>query len=328
MSDASSLIEIQTQIDERLIFPNGGYTHDEDERKLINTRNTCGFDSILEVYAAIYFDHKNYREFLDVTHIFLHCDFTALLHAYFITNSATSKFQISQIQSAWDSMKRSRNIILKNVFSSNYYTKLSNLKKDNRFTFIDCLTGLGEFFVQLTSQNQILSSAIELKTCQSCMITTTKIVPFLSIDAIDLKLNNIQLSIDKNNEKIRYCSDCKMKVTFKRAFNRVLAIDIESSRDIQNNKKISLQHLSRTIKPDPETEYKLRAAIEFNPMLRHFTAAVERINGEWTIFDDLKMCGTKLDEKAELFPFMLFYLAENEEETFKKAFMTKVSSLN
>lgn len=309
-----------------MLFRNGAETQDGswDETKQIITYNTCSFDSIFAIYASLYFKDPNFREFLDISSLFFHTKFTALVHLYFETVS-TAELEDAQIFSVWKILNRDRNIILKETFSSNYYEKLPNLKKDNKTILINCKTGLGEFFAQLSMNNEIISSGIETGTCHSCKITKTKIVPFLPV-SIDSDVNNIQRSIDSNFVKNRFCQNCKKKVIVDRVFNKILAIDIEPNRQIQNKRHFFFQNLSQNIILDKESgnEYKLCGVIDFDPVLSHFTAHVKRKNGEWSQFDDMKDSEIKTDETKEILPFMLFYITESNCKSFKQAFFKKV----
>lgn len=156
--------------------------------------------------------------------------------------------------------------------------------------------------------------------CLDCKIIKRKIVPFLSIEAVDLDLKNIQKNIDSNIAKGRICNSCKKKCKFDTVLNNVVVIDVEPSLRNQNQKIVSLQNLTQTIKLGKE--YKLCAAIEFDSYRVHFISHVKR-NGEWIIYDDLKSRGIKSHEKTEILPFMLFYVTECNDDTFKKALIDK-----
>lgn len=143
---------IASQIEDKFIFQNGGDSREVewDETKRVVTRNTCGFDSIFSIYAFVYCDDSTFREHLDTSSLFFHCGFTALINLYYETNSGL--LDESQVKSAWKLLNRNRNIILKDVFSSNYFEQLPNLKIDKNITYINCKTGLGEFFSQLSKK--------------------------------------------------------------------------------------------------------------------------------------------------------------------------------
>lgn len=316
----------EVKVNDKMMFRNGGDTKDDswDENKRIETRNTCSFDSIFFVYSFLYGEDPDFRLYLDIASLFYHCEFFSLVDLHFRTTGSECLLDPSESVSAWKALNWKRNILLKNVFSSNYYQQLPNLKKDNKTLFINCRTGLGEFFSQLSIQNEMLSSAFEVRTCHTCKKTNIKSVPYLSIHGIDSKIENLQHAIYSSNSRNRTCEMCKKTIVFERILNKVLVIDVEPTMQIQKRKTFSLPNLSQSIWPE-SAEYKLCGVVDIDPTLNHFRAYVKEKTDEWYQYDDLRSTRMKFDCVAtEILPFLLFYITNENTKNFKKAVMKKV----
>lgn len=152
-----------TNIENIPIFKNGRATEYEngDETETIKTYNTCAFDSIFSTYACLYFDDASFRSYLDVSSSLFHSKFTELVDLYFATITSTHTLKHSSKE--WKALYDDRNKILQEIFSSEYYARSPNLLQYDNITVINCKTGLGEFFVQLSNKSEIIASAIESK---------------------------------------------------------------------------------------------------------------------------------------------------------------------
>lgn len=126
-----------------------------DEGKNISTSSTCAFDSITSICAVIYADYKYFGN-----------SFTGLT-----ANNPFIEFVVNlfkkQSKKQTDSYKE-RNELLESLYSIPYYKK-SITKFMDGTCVVDCFTGIGPFFQQLTIHgNQDLASAIFSDNCSKC----------------------------------------------------------------------------------------------------------------------------------------------------------------
>lgn len=170
------------------VFRNGHTSHvaSLNGRRTIVTYNTCGFDSSL----SIYFDDPHFGEIF-----FGHSKFAVLVKSYFDTFNSKLKIRSLEMNKLYDD----RNIILKEIFSNDYYKNCKNVKKNGEMIFIDCVTGIGQLCLELCHN---IGSAIEKKTCGKCKKTFAKVLPFFSIPPNVVKLHNLQEKFKRFTKKL------------------------------------------------------------------------------------------------------------------------------
>lgn len=290
----------------------------------IVTVNTCGFDSIFLIYTALYFDYQNYREEIE---LFVgHSNFSELIKKYFdiFKSKSTSKSKLkSKASSVSSDLYDDRNHILKELFTGGYYRKSDNVIKNNKNIFINCETGIGGLFGQICLEiGYNFASAIEMKFCCNCGTTKGTILPFLTIDASDVDVCNIQKSISSDHSKNKLCIACRHDCTIEKIYNNVLVLEVEPNVDVESQTTVAIQNLEGSIKV--EKTYHLFAVIEYKPTISHFVSHVKRKSNVWQTFDDMKPSETETDKKEEILPYMLFYRNGGCDDDFKTSLLSFV----
>lgn len=280
-------------------------------KRTIVTYNTCGFDSLLSIYTCLYFDNPSFRGTF-----FGQSKFAAFVKAYFDSfnqkNDSKNFAKTEDLKKLYDE----RNVLLKEMFTLQFYSKSKNMKKNGDIIHIDCSTGIGGFFGQLCLEmcNNI-GSSIETKTCGKCERTTGTVLPFISVFTIDLDLGNIQESIRLQSSKNRSCKYCKSKCVMKRVLNNLVALEVEPNIAVGLQKKISIEDISQTIEMGKNLQQF--AIVEYDPSLRHFKSYIKRKNVEWLIYDDMQLSEIKAKETEEVLPYMLFYLKTEDDSEYQ-----------
>lgn len=201
-----------------------------------------------------------------------------------------------------------RNEILYNIFSSEAYLLAQNIKsnqtKQNGKTkiHIDCFTGLAGFFSQLD-----VASYIEHGTCNCGQIRTSQfpLIPLKPQDLTKIQ-NNIIF-----HEKEKSCPVCQRPFTISKIFKNVLAFEVEPPENILNI--IAIDDIQNMITLQ-NTRFELFGIIEFVPGIEHFVAYVQRKDGVWEQYDDMRKGNVKRVDPAteNMNAFMLFYVKKSE----------------
>lgn len=268
-----------------------------DSMKLTTTR-TCSFDSLYVVFAVACLDFHSASE------------------RYLRNETLMSEFLnliVSKEKKGMVGAYRKRNMILDQIFSTEYYAKSKSVTINQQGEkLIDCFTGLGTFFSQLVHRvDGNLASFVLEKTCNTCEYMKRIVCPVIPLQTS----HEDQIPLEKIAEKIilnacdLYCKTCQLQLVVSHHISDIIAFEVEPPEASADPTTYRLQDIQSELEL-MDKKYKLFAAIEFIP--NHFIAYVQRRNGIWEQFDDLNFKNKKVDIlKKKMNIFMVFYVNAN-----------------
>lgn len=282
----------------------------KNRKQTVVTANTCGFDSIFAVYTALYFDDELFRKTFRGDSKFIQ-----LVKKFFdLFSSKTGSSSSEEVE-----LYTCRNNLLKELFNQKC------VEKDGT-TYIDCTTGIGKLFGQISKEMcPLISSGAEIKTCQNqkCKSTETFLKPFIPVVPIDLDLRRMQnyLRLPRQRNRTYFCDDCKGNCTLKIYYNNVVVLEVEPYT-VRVQKRISIRRLTETILIENDN-FHLFGVVEYNNHYRHFKSHLLRNDGKWVTYDDLQVSEIEIEkskiDNEGIAPYLLFYKKENFGSNFSEA---------
>lgn len=272
------------------IFPNGCDNLSADG-KLMELINTCGFDSILSVFCCLYFDHEEYRRFVDQN---IWSDLSRLLQLM---------YQQRRIEHG---LEQIRYDILKKMLANTSF-----LKETDNLIHIDAGTTLHYMFTRLFSNNnKFIGSKTETATCVKCGFQNEVACSHININLNDFDFQNVGNSIEAN--KNRQCRNCMKNIpTIDIEYNSIVVIDTEQihfgGEDIFSSK---IDDITKSIVLN-EAEYELFGVIQHESDPEHFIAHVKRQSKDWMTYDDLVGREYNCNVNEEISIHMIFYKQKN-----------------
>lgn len=267
------------------IFPNGSDDLKE-KRKMVELINTCSFDSIVSVYACLYFDYDGFRNITDQNVL---SDFSHLL-------------QLMHQQRCIDkSLEQIRYKILKTIF-----TNTSFLTETSRLIHISCKTTMNFMHSRLCSYgNEFIASQTENMGCASCGQKNEIHCNQINVNLDTFNLRDVQNSIETQSD--RQCRNCLRLLTrIDIEYNAIVAIDTEQIHFGHQNIRYAIDDVSRTIRLNEE-DYEFFAAIEYQSDLEHYVAHIKRRSDQWYTYDDLVGRHFACDTKKDISIYMIFF---------------------
>lgn len=241
-------------------------------KRLIQLKNTCPFDSIIEILATAYVDNACYKEKVD---LLKESSLTTNLMRNYATNGATADIY------------KERAVILASIF--NEEKNILNCAANNTWLIEKLLADM--------------PSASQVTNCINCK---PKSSTRTSVEIGHMNMQNggtnrwLLDSIEKYFSQIQgICKGCKHDNTIQKNSGIHLILDIEFALDprihriLNSNslQKLVLSEIPTTITVDKKT-YILNEVIEFLPPrtpdgIGHYTAYCRRIVNSWEIHDDM-----------------------------------------
>lgn len=261
----------------------------EKVQPMLETSETCGFDSFFHAYLASYVDIPSFKAMIDESK----GDFAALIklaigsrkkeNVYIARNDLLEKFYNNDMDARYR-----KNTITKDIIS------------------INCNTSANVIFNMICNRQHELASFIEKIFCEYCnsIKSSDKFIHHYHVNYNSFDIKNIQSSIAYNFEKIikQTCDGCGKRLKRVRTTQKSLVIDSENVLDAS---KVKVEEISQSIIVQNKF-YKLKAAIELLP--NHFVVHIRRGNN-WEIYDDFKNKNI-LRSKRRFRPVQLIFIED------------------
>lgn len=263
------------------LLPNGSEL--QRRMKSIVLTNTCAFDSLVSVYAALYIDNQIMRDKIDNST----SKFAQFIKLLFQQRNIDSKIEFARYE------------FLEEIFADG-----KAIKEVKNLVSINCHAPIGGLFRSMCTNNaDILASRQRMEKCSACSYEDTSESPFVNYSMKDFDFKNVQSSIVP--EKTRVCGACMKKtVVIDDQFYELVVIDCELASE--KNEVTSIKEIQSQINLKG-IEYELLATIEFDSELKHFIPHIKRESNDWETYDDLSRMKTNTDVNGEMLIFMLFY---------------------
>lgn len=249
------------------ILPNGSTTHGNRKKKTIICHNTCSFDAVYQVYAAIYKDSKSIENCINESD----CVFDV-----FIKKSFTKK-------------------TLEEVVEERAHLLCSLLEEkvvhcqENTIT-LDAYMCFNEMMKKLETISKVIYSMEEIKHCKTCNLNIDvkkhTYVPRKFKGDWRIILPNLQKYIYEMNESTdQVCETCFSLLDRETHFAEHVIIDIESCYPDDKIHPFKKDDVSKSITLKNQT-YDFKAAVEYKP--GHFIAHILRNNNIYETYDGLR----------------------------------------
>lgn len=239
-------------------------------KPIIIAERTCSFDSIYQIFAALYKDNKEIAKRIDAS---------KQPFDEFIKDSFSAKKLHETVQK--------RNELFRKMFHKRVkpIRGISNVE-----TMYMGMTST-EMLNALNKQSNFFYSAKEFAVCKKCKIKneikTHVTLPTFNYDW-KLFVQNMQLCIEDYEWTMDecLCEKCKNKMELNVEYDSVILIDIEGQYpDYRNMYIIDEKEIPRTLEFKGKV-YEFRGAVGYE--LDHGLAHVKRNNGHWQSYDGCK----------------------------------------
>lgn len=275
-----------------ILLPNGVSSKGSNSLRIYNT---CPFDSIFSIIAAMYADFNAVAEQIDRLdqNLNVNSDFLHMIN---------TMFRNGDRESTLNSLLQQRNKILLEVFPKNRSQNASDL---------NCAGNVNVILEKILPK--ALYSYIREK-CQCSQDNPDVLYRcFLDIDFDKFRRKSIrelnQIIVDSFARQKRG-SDCKRcKQVRKIEFSNFVMIDLQSDVQLE---EISLNDIPKQLTLN-STNFKIFACIMFIPPITgigHYVSHITK-NNVWEQFDDLKKEVIPSDENVKIQIHVLFYVKEN-----------------
>lgn len=246
---------------EKILVLQNGYTNKTKIKSEI-TFNTCGFDSIMQIYVALDLDYNVFDVYND-------CDFTKLMNAIKLsTKYIKKKVYVSRNNLLFDLYDNSPSLPKSFVFPDNQKIKQLN-----------CYCGVSDLFHNLCLQNNILNSIAVIRECEECKTKSIRLNPFVLVDLQKLNFEHIQ-SVILTQQKQKICK-CGKLLQIRIKYNDTVLIEVGKT-DV--SRSVNFDSIEKKIVLGDEN-YSLKGIIEHTGA--HFKSYILRKNGCWECYDDL-----------------------------------------
>lgn len=269
------------------VLRNGSHTL-LDNRKLVELNNTCSFDSIISIYACLYFEYQELRDYIDKNYS---SDFSNLIQLLYQQNSFDQAAETVRYK------------MLKKIFA-----RTQSLVESNTFIHINAKASISHMISRICSnKNELVASKEETVNCLSCGQKKTTFCSHLNVDLNIYDLCDVQNSIEENGERTcRNCSNVIHSTKIQNTFTSVVAIDTKEIDSGVHHRRYAINNISKYINLNG-TEYELIGAIEHQPISEHFVAHIKRASNEWFTFDNMVGRTFECDVGIEIIIHMIFY---------------------
>lgn len=277
---ANSILEPSKPFCKQVPVLKNGYCYSGSKKVATTiTTMTCAFDSIFQVYVALYAD-------------------ISMVKAKFDAEGAVFPTLVKDLfDHDIGDIYRRRNDLLFECLSERV------IKMKNNIQELNCEISVNPMFLRIAELTPAINSIKEIKSCEVCSTSKNKYyssVP-LELDKVNLSQLEDCLVMPRNTS----CS-CGKPYVRKLEYNPIVAFDIE--RCVTSQPSVMLSEINQNVCLNEEN-YELRAIISHTP--GHFKANVCRNNGTWETYDDL--CPKKCVKFVEpLTPAALFYVIKDD----------------
>lgn len=293
------MLEPNVQMCRSIVLLKNGYFSNDGKRS-IQTTNTCGFDSVFSVIAALYADYPDIKHQIDQlapNNTFLSC----------ITEMFTD--DNTPIETKYKRILRNRNVILKSIFSGTEY--------GNGLCYVDCATNVNYLLPKLLPKE--LYSYYRSKKCKRCNNKILSNRCFVDIDMDQFEA----ASVDKLNkclldtlisEKPSKCSCNGFNENVETNFSNFIMIDLHLKTTIRLLSIFSIPLELNIL----GIRFALRGCIEYINMsegtdvIGHYIGHSKRINSQWEMYDDLKSKVLRSNINSKIKGQIVFYVRIDE----------------
>lgn len=244
----------------------------------IASQYTCGFDSILFIYAVAYADYPSIEN--DINQSSKSGTFEELIKLLFVEKE--------------NIILNKRNVLLERLYNdtdANFVKKITD-----RLIQINCECAFDFLNRKLNEISEMVYSVCEKKNCESCKsIQSQRFLRFIPIIPELFDIHNIQSSIQILTTTIEECSQCNTALKKERTLNKIIVVDIDNPvPDVIQLREhmhvplplFSIDEVTQKISVDGE-DFHLHAVLCHSEKVSHFYAKVKRPNGNWELYDDL-----------------------------------------
>lgn len=263
-------------------------------KKTIRTFNTCPFDSVFTVVAAMYADHDEIKS--QINQNASKSEFLSMIQFMFS--------DIGKVSSKNHALLCKRSAILCSIFSGEEF--------ECNLISVDC-QGNSNYIIPKLLPNELYSYARE-KQCDRCLvkITSNRCFVDVDIDGFDNqpigRLNSYLLDSLIDEQPSR-CECNGLKRIVGTHFSNFIMVDLTMRNAI---KEFSLRDIPADINI-LGIKYSLKACIEFIPPLDengigHYVSHVHRRNARWETYDDKKAKVLRSSITKQMQGQVLFYV--------------------
>lgn len=279
-----------------MLLKNGGLT---SGKRPIQTINTCGYDSLYTIFAALYADLEEVKKQVD--ELIPDVPFCEMVSSMFTDEKKTAKFS---------SLLRKRSSMLHALYEGTEHVSYF----ENGLISIDCETNVNYLMQKLLPAD--LYSYSRHSQCDRCNDTINSNRCFIDIN-MDLleqqtikKLNNCLLDTLCNENKKCNCGGTKI---FDMSFGHVIAIDISLKDRIP---EMTLDEIPQCLNI-LGVIFNIFACVQYigNDEIGtqgHYVSHIYRRNSRWHLYDDLKAHISYSSTNVRMKVQILFYVQASD----------------
>lgn len=266
------------------------------DKRSIQTFNTCPFDSFFVVVAAMYADHDEIRNQINL--LAPKSEFLSMITGMFN--------DVGKIAVKHNALLRQRNVILNSIFPGEEF--------ECSLVAVDCRTNANYIIPKLLPSE--MASYTREKLCDRCGEPVLSIRFFVDINMEEYETQPIEnLNTFLLNslifEQTSKCSCGGFKRIVETNFSHFIMIDLSLQQSI---KLLSLCEIPTKINILGIC-FSLKACIEFigtdhANFIGHYVSHVYRRNGQWEMYDDKKSQVLRSNTKVKIKGQVLFYVRD------------------
>lgn len=276
----------------------------------VHTYNECSFDSLFQVYAALYMDYECIKFQVDRIE---NSDFCNMI----VQACEENRKSLTNLNDLYVV----RDTIMQNVVSNKHNT----IRSSTGLISINCISNIDYIVEHVLPQTMF--SYVRKKLCESCGMCIESNRCFIDINFEKFAQKNVTiknlgklLAREMNAEAISSkCTNKSCGEIFKieSTFSNVVMIDLQTP-DRQTNKRFSINQVPSVLKLCRQ-KFRIVALIEYirdddNLMteevedIGHYVAHIKRINEIWEKYDDCVPKIENSDRKRMMEVHTLFYM--------------------
>lgn len=279
-----------------------GRRKEYSKKLIVFTYNTCGFDTIFQIFATVFVDYESlqvrFKESIDL--------FRSMIITAFDKDKVASR--------KMDDLYNRRDTICKTIYET------TTPKTNSNLLMIDCVGNISYTIEHVLPQ--VFFSYTVTKSCTLCENSVLSHRVYIDINLDEFA--GEQVSIQNLNDHINHelllerisskCTNTSCFVIFKvdAEFSKIIMIDVQLTGE-RPNKQFSINEAPQTLQISG-VEYKILALIQFIKTgesiedVGYYVAHVRRINNEWKTYDDKSAKVQTPNRNSRMEIHTLFYI--------------------
>lgn len=286
-----------------------GHRKKYNKNRTLRTYNTCCFDSVFQVCAALYTDYISFKSQIDNI---ADSEFCAMIKSA----CAESRKPLTQLNDLYVM----RDKLMEDVVANADNTDVT----DTGLTTIDCSSNVDYIVEHMWPQN--LFSYTRMKWCKTCENTVTSNRCFIDLNLERFAKQNVlisdlneHLNNSLNSEKTSKCPNksCKSLLQIQTTLSDVIMVDLQMIRK-QDTKRFSIDEAPAELELCG-VELRIVALIEFilddeclqqegNQPVGHYVPHIKRISNVWENYDDVPNKVTDSNRTRKMEVHTMFYI--------------------